>query len=168
MTDTHPGTTATGITHGGCTCKCNAMAQPADSEPPPYDPKHVQTSILMGTTPHPADSEGSAEPTTAAGRRFLVESLRGDPSKWADTPSKLMDRITAIEAEARAASPVAESRLREALTNLIGMVEENGPDYANADAMQDARRALGIGIHEAVELGGLSQPCIHCEVPDAH
>ena len=33
------------------------------------------------------------------------------------------------------------------------MVEENGPDYADADAMRDARRALGVGLHEVIELG---------------
>ena len=43
--------------------------------------------------------------------------------------------------------------LRAALWNLVAMVEENGPDYADADAMRDARRALGVGLHEVIELG---------------
>ena len=43
--------------------------------------------------------------------------------------------------------------LRTALLNLVAMVEENGSDYADADAMRDARRALGVGLHEVIELG---------------
>lgn len=41
----------------------------------------------------------------------------------------------------------------DALRNLVAMVEENGPDYADSDAMKDARYALGVGLHEAIELG---------------
>lgn len=45
------------------------------------------------------------EPRTEAGRSYLKDSLRGDPSKWADTPQKLLDAILAIEAEAAAPQP---------------------------------------------------------------
>ena len=46
------------------------------------------------------------------------------------------------EARASRETGLDVERLREALLHLVAMVEENGPEYANSDAMLDAREAL--------------------------
>ena len=85
-------------------------------------------------------------PTTAAGRallEYIYDWLQDDDQDAAEK-SALRMRVLAIEVEARASreTELDVERLREALLHLVAMVEENGPEYADSDAMLDAREAL--------------------------